>query len=204
MIGAAPIRLALAGVDTFVGSTLCARCPLGPLGCCATPPAFTWADVGRIVAHGGDDWLLDEIAAGRLRPNSRGLSVLRRAPSASEPPRCAYHGPRGCTIAPEQRSATCNDYLCSDALQEAALVDPEMAAVAGAVHQRLAALYARWDEAIAATVQTRWPDGPPWDAVFVADIGREHARLVAEHAEELEVACRGATVPPPAAWPSMV
>ena len=172
-----PLRLTLAGADTFVGSTLCARCPLGVTGCCAAPPAFTWADVGRIVGHGGRDWLGGEIEEGRLRPGPRGLVVERR-PGADGPAlRCVYHGPMGCTIPPERRSATCNDYVCEDALAEGAASDPGAASAARNAHERLAALYARWDEELGARVRARWPAGAPWDGRFLDMLGREQAAL---------------------------
>src|SRR5271166_772372 len=111
------IRLELAGAHTHLHATLCATCPMGPAGCCATPPGVEWSDAGRIVARGGLDFLLDEIGHGRLRPGPRGLFILRvdgRDPEG--PKRCAYHGPRGCTIPPDRRAATCNYYVCDDAL----------------------------------------------------------------------------------------
>ena len=43
------IRLELAGAHTHLHADLCACCPLGEAGCCATPPGVTWSDAGRIV-----------------------------------------------------------------------------------------------------------------------------------------------------------
>ena len=52
------IRLDLVGPHTHLYSTLCGRCPQGPAGCCASPPAVAWADIGRITALGGLDFTL--------------------------------------------------------------------------------------------------------------------------------------------------
>src|SRR5262245_25470840 len=46
------IRLEVLGAHTHLHSTLCRRCPQGPAGCCAAPPAVAWADIGRISALG--------------------------------------------------------------------------------------------------------------------------------------------------------
>src|SRR5690348_14046250 len=115
------IRLELLGVHTRISSTLCAHCPLGPTGCCQTPPGLAWAELGRIVSLHGRDWILEQLAEGRLRPGKRGL-VLRRVEPADGggdrlPARCVYHGREGCTIPPDRRAATCNYYVCDDALE---------------------------------------------------------------------------------------
>jgi hypothetical protein len=101
--------------------------------------------------------------------------VLRR-PGADDPAlRCVYHGPAGCTIAPERRSTTCNDYVCEDALAEG----PEVAAAARLAHERLTALHVRWDAELA-------PSGEaPWDDAFLDHLGNEHARLERRCATEL-------------------
>jgi len=172
-------RLELSGADTRLGSTLCARCPQGAAGCCASPPAVAWADLGRIVAHGGAGWLLEEIASGRLRAGGRGLLIRRVAPATGEGARCAYHGPAGCTIAPGRRSATCNYYLCDDGFEEAGegRGDPD-AARGREAHEALTALYGRWDIELGERVRGRWPEGPPWDAAFLTWLGEEHRRQV--------------------------
>ena len=116
------IRLTLSGAHTRLESTLCGACPQGTVGCCVSPPALGWADVGRIVSSGGRDWILAEIAAGNLSPGPSGLEVRRerRRESATTPRRlkCVYHGPAGCTIAAEHRPSTCNYFLCADAFAE--------------------------------------------------------------------------------------
>ena len=161
------IRLEIAGGDSLLLSSLCARCPQGPAGCCASPPALAWADIGRVVLHRGLEWLLDEIRAGRLRPGPRGLSILR--PGA--PAKCTYHGPTGCTIPPDRRSATCNYYLCDDALADGG--EPHAAHVAV---EALTGLYGKWDVEIGERVRGLWPEGPAWDAAFLAWLGEEHRR----------------------------
>jgi hypothetical protein len=142
---------------------------MGPAGCCATPPGIEWSDAGRIVSRGGRDFLLSEIAAGRLRPGPRGLFILRVEPAdRSQPRRCAYHGPRGCTIPPDRRAATCNYYVCEDALREG----PD-AGEPRRVMERLVAFYAGLDRTIAARVAERWPGGAPWDEEFLDWLGSE-------------------------------
>ncbi|MCC6554678.1 MAG: hypothetical protein IT372_17025 [Polyangiaceae bacterium] len=161
------VRLELAGADSRILSPLCARCPQGPAGCCASPPAFAWADIGRVVLHGGLEWLLGEIRAGRLRPGARGLSILR----PGEPARCAYHEAAGCTIPPERRSATCNYYLCGDALEAGGEPQAARAAV-----ETLTGLYGRWDVEIGERVRGLWPEGPAWDQAFLEWLGEEQRR----------------------------
>ncbi len=65
------IRLELAGMHTRLHSTLCGPCSQGPTGCCASPPGVEWSDIGRIVSLGGAGWLLEQMAAGNLRPGRR-------------------------------------------------------------------------------------------------------------------------------------
>lgn len=176
------IRLALAGAHTHLTSPLCARCPQGSTGCCAAPPVVAWADLGRIVSLGGRDWLLAEIAAGRLRPCPRGLAIDRvenpDAAATGWPRRCVYHGAKGCTIAPERRSATCNYYVCDDAFEHAERRgDPS---VARRVHDRLTELYARWDLELAAQVGE-----PSWDAAFLDALGAAFERLARDAGRDL-------------------
>jgi hypothetical protein len=172
------IRLELAGPHTHIHATLCSACPMGPAGCCATPPGIEWSDAGRIVARDGGAFLLAELAAGRLRPGARGLLIQRvDAPDAAPgPKRCTYHGPSGCTIAPDRRAATCNYYVCDDALADAG-ADHSEAARARRALDTLVALYQGWDRELSERVAARWPAGAPWDAAFVAWLGAEYTRL---------------------------
>lgn len=177
------IRLELAGASTHLHAELCARCPMGVTGCCATPPGIEWSDLGRIVARGGSSFLLEEIAAGRLRKGPRGLFITRVDPPSGEgPKRCVYHGPRGCTIAPEKRAATCNYYVCEDALASGEPAESERAR--GAL-DTLVSLHSRWDRAIAEEIAARWPEGPPWDEAFLAWLGAEYERSVRASRREL-------------------
>lgn len=177
------IRAELAGVNTRLHSTLCAECPHGPTGCCASPPGVDWSDIGRIVTLGGRDWLLAEMAAGNLRPGARGL-LLRRVENQEAnagvwPTKCVYHGARGCTIPPDRRAATCNYYICDEAFAVGGENQDEPNAVFGReAHATLMALYGRWDLAIMEQVEERWPSGPPWDAGFLDGIGEAFRQLV--------------------------
>jgi len=162
------IRLEVLGQHTHLHSTLCGRCPQGPAGCCASPPGIAWADIGRITSLGGADWLLEEMRAGNLRPSPRGLAIRRSEAEASGasgawPRKCAYHGPTGCTVPSDRRSATCNYYLCDDAFEAGGegRGDPT-AARARRAHEALTDLYGRWDLELAARISARFPEGPPW------------------------------------------
>lgn len=169
-----PIRLVLAGLDTFLGSGLCAACPQGEAGCCAAPPGVTWSDAARIVLRGGRDFLLAEIAAGRLRPGPRGLAHLRvEAPSgATDARRCVYHGPSGCTIPEDRRAATCNHYLCDDGFEAGGEASGDRAARrARRALDRVVAAYAEHDRALAEEVVASYAEGPPWDAAFLDALG---------------------------------
>jgi hypothetical protein len=184
------IRLELLGAHTRLSSALCGQCPQGPTGCCASPPGVEWADIGRIVSLGGRDWLLAQFATGDLRPGPRGL-LIRRAQAQQDdagrwPLRCAYHGPRGCTIVAEQRSATCNYYLCDDAFahEGEGRGDPD-AARGRRAHDALMSLYGRWDRALAEDIRARFPEGPAWDAAFFDWLGQEAQRLIRASRKEL-------------------
>lgn len=184
------IRVERSRADTRLHSTLCAQCPHGPTGCCASPPGVDWSDIGRIVSHGGAGWLLCEIAAGNLRPGPRGLLLKRVAnPEANAgvwPTKCVYHGPRGCTIPPERRAATCNYYICDDAFLVGGENQGDAEAVAGReVHATLMALYGRWDLELMEAVQATWPGGPPWDEPFVEWVAEAWQRLVRRDRREL-------------------
>ena len=146
-----PVHLVLLGPHTRVVADLCASCPLGPLGCCSTPPDLSWADIARIAALGGVDWLLAEIAAGRLSRGPRGLLVERVLTSPGEGPsgdKCVYHGEQGCSIPPERRSAACNYYVCADVLAAAGPDEPAVEAAQAA----WTAQYQTWDEILSAEV----------------------------------------------------
>ena len=193
MLGAAAcmIHLALAGPHSHLRSSLCARCPEGPTGCCAGPPAVAWSDLGRIVSLGGAAWLLAQIAAGDMRPVPRGLA-MRRVENHGEnravwSMKCVYHGEAGCTIAPELRSATCNYYLCDAAFEDAGEGGPDPAvARARRAHDALTMLYGRWDLALSERVGERFPDGPVWDAAFLDWLAAEWRTLVAASRRELD------------------
>lgn len=176
------IRLELAGANTHLHSTLCSACPQGPTGCCASPPGVEWSDIGRIVSLGGAGWLLEQVAAGNLRPGKRGLLILRVEPTDGDgralPKRCVFHGPRGCTIPPGRRAATCNYYLCDDAFAHGGEGRGDREARAGReAYDALVDLYGAWDRELADRVHARWPGGPPWDEEFLRWLGGEYDRL---------------------------
>jgi hypothetical protein len=174
------VRLELLGEHTRLASALCERCPIGPTGCCASPPGVEWSDLGRIVSLGGRSFLLEQIEAGALRVGARGLLYTRVPPKEGEGPlRCVYHGPRGCTIDPARRAATCNYYLCDDGFARGGEAEGDAAAIAGRrALDSLVALYGQWDQALAKLVRARWPGGPPWDAAFLDWLGSEYQSLV--------------------------
>lgn len=174
------IRLTLAGPDTLSLSTLCARCPAGPAGCCATPPGVEWSDIGRIVARGGASFLLDQIAASALRPGPRGLFIRRVAGPLGEPHRCAFFGPAGCTLPPDRRAATCNYYVCDDAIAEAGEAQGDRdARRARRARDQWMTRFGAWDRALADRVADRYPAGPPWDHAFLAWLGDAFRTLAA-------------------------
>lgn len=162
------------GAHTLILSTLCARCSLGETGCCASPPAIEWSDLGRIVARGGRAFVLDRIADGSLRPGPRGLFITRVAPREGASLRCVFHGPEGCTLPPARRAATCDYYVCDDAIAEAgeARGDP-IARRARRTLDRLVESFGRFDRALADRVRARFPEGPPWDAAFLDWVAAE-------------------------------
>lgn len=184
------IRLEMAGAQTRLHSTLCAQCPHGATGCCASPPGVDWSDIGRIVALGGGEWLLEAMERGDLRPGPRGL-LLRRVASQEAnagvwPTKCVFHGPQGCTIPPERRAATCNYYICEDAFAVGGEAEGDAAAVgAREALATLTALYGRWDLELMAKVAGRWPGGPPWDAAFLDWLGNHFRHLALKAADEL-------------------
>ncbi len=141
-----PVRLVLLGPHTRVVAELCASCPLGPLGCCSTPPDLSWADIARIASLGGVDWLIDEMGAGRLLRGPRGLLVERVA--AAQGTKCVYHGEQGCSVSPDRRSAACNYYVCQDALASAEDEDAGVEAASAAWTTQ----YQIWDEILSSEI----------------------------------------------------
>lgn len=166
------------GPHALVLSTLCARCPMGEAGCCATPPALEWSDLGRIAALGGISFVLQRIADGSLKKGPRGLFITRVAPREGTGARCIFHGPAGCTIPHDRRSATCNYYVCEDAIAQAGEATGDRTAVrARKMRDRLTDRFAAWDRALAERVAARWAEGPPWDEAFLTWLAEE-ARAV--------------------------
>lgn len=179
------MRLDLDGPDTVLGSALCAQCPYSPAGCCVAPPRYDWSDLGRVVAHGHQDWLLARIADGSLVPIEHGLAVTRlkkRVLPVREAPRlakCVFHdGAVGCTIDERQRPATCNFYLCDSALEEGARTSgAEAERVARSTHDELVRRFTAWDAELAARIRTEWPAEQRYTAPFFAWLGLEVTRL---------------------------
>lgn len=167
------IRLVVAHEHTTILSSLCAACPYSPAGCCTSPPRIDLSDIARIVRLGGRDWLIAELAAGRLVRHERWLTILRRKAVPREGgPRiatCAYHGPTGCTIAPDRRAATCNYYVCEEALSEGGAEGSR----ARAVHAALVEDFTRWDAELQRRVDEAFPAGPAFeDAAFLDWLAR--------------------------------
>ena len=180
------LRLQLARVDSLFLSPLCRRCPQGRAGCCAAPPAVAWTDIGRIVRHGGRDFLLAEMREGRLSPSPRGLAIRRVPASADFPVRCTYLGPgdRGCILEPERRSATCNYYLCEDAFVLAENEgDSNMRSIRQA-HDRIAELLGVCDLELSASVDERFPNGPRWDEAFLDWLANEFDAVMRRYGKE--------------------
>ncbi len=165
------IRVVASGPHTRLESELCGQCPQGVTGCCAAPPVIAWADLGRIVNLGGAPWLLEELAHERLYPCPRGLAIHRvenpDAATTGRERKCVYHGERGCTVPHDRRSATCNYYVCDDALGGAS----------PALRDKLTADFAEWDLVLAARVRARPLE---WTLEFLEWLGRESAALVIE------------------------
>lgn len=167
------IRIHRHGPHTHLEADLCARCPQGSTGCCAAPPVVAWADLARIVLLGGRDWLLAELAAGNLYPCPRGLALTRvenpDVVATGRAKKCVYHGPMGCTVPANRRSATCNYYVCDEAWTEAMSSSPESRDLRAArtTQERLTASYAEWDLVLGARVRARFPAGPTWDTAFL-------------------------------------
>ncbi|HSY23583.1 MAG TPA: hypothetical protein VK841_15760 [Polyangiaceae bacterium] len=187
------IHVSVAGASSRIASSLCAACPHAPAGCCSGPPPFRWADIGRVVALGGRDWLLGEIAAGRIDPSGGGLAIARRRglarPGGPRVAKCVYHGPAGCGIRSETRPAACNYYVCDEALgapRECGLgPSTERAhgaqgpAAARALHAGLAQRLTAFNAILADRVAADWPTGFSFDAAFLDWLGAEFAALEA-------------------------
>lgn len=154
------------GRDTTLVTTLCTACPHGASGCCVVPPRLALADIARIVSHGGRDWLLGEISAGRVVLHAAWMIVTRTGA-------CVYLGNRGCTIAHEKRPATCNFYVCESALDAGG----ESAAAARAARDQQERDYARWDSELATRAHARTPDGLTFDAATLDFLASELARM---------------------------
>ena len=187
------IHVSVAGASSRIASSLCAACPHAPAGCCSGPPPFRWADIGRVVALGGRDWLLGEIAAGRIDPSGGGLTIARRRglarPGGPRVAKCVYHGPAGCRIRGETRPATCNYYVCDEALgapRECGLgasteraQGAEGLAAARALHAGLAQRLTAFNAILADRVAVGWLTGFAFDAAFLDWLGAEFAALEA-------------------------
>src|SRR5580692_7296534 len=179
-----PVHVTLAGASSRIASSLCAACPHAPAGCCSGPPPFRWADVGRVVALGGRDWLLGEITAGRIDPSGEGLRIVRRRGLARHGgPRvakCVYHGPSGCRIRGETRPAACNYYVCGEALgppEERPHGDDS--AAARALHAELTRRLNAFNTILAGRIAADWTVGFSFDAAFLDWLGAEFAALEA-------------------------
>jgi hypothetical protein len=169
------LRLQLAGADTLLVSSLCSACPHSAAGCCAAPPRVALSDIARIVAHGGRDWLLAEIGAARLVPAPGNLWLVlprttRTMPGSDVPlAACNYLGATGCTIPHDRRSATCNYYVCEDALVQGGAAEAE----GRRVLEDLVASFTRRDAELAAAVAVAWPGGHAFDASFLDWLGAQ-------------------------------
>ncbi|MDC3952382.1 hypothetical protein [Polyangium jinanense] len=176
------IRLEVLGAHTQLLSTLCAKCPQGPAGCCKAPPEMDWSDVGRVIAGGGRDFVLARIAKKELIPTKRGLELRRvkrrEAPTHPMERKCVFHGPGGCTIDAAMRPATCNYFLCEDTFIEGGERKGERSAVlARQAHGALRAVFERWDAEFSERIAARWPEGPAWDAAFLDWLGEVFVEL---------------------------
>lgn len=172
-----PVRLVLLGPHTRLVADLCAACPQGATGCCSAPPDLSWADLGRVVALGGLDWVLAELGEGRLLAGPRGLVVRRVASDepASGATKCVYHGELGCTLTPDLRSAACNYYLCKDALATSG-DDGFGVEAAGAAWTTQ---YAAWNEELSIDLLRGWEasvaDGG--ERALLVELGRRFSAL---------------------------
>lgn len=131
--------------------------------------------MARVVALGGRDFVLAEIARRNLVPAAHGLHIRRvrrrEGPALPREHKCTYHGPAGCTLAPERRPATCNYFLCDDALTAGGPAGAAAEARARDVHAALRAAYEALDRDLAERIARAWPDGAPWDVPFLDWLG---------------------------------
>jgi hypothetical protein len=177
------IRLLLAREHTTILSSLCASCPYSPAGCCTSPPRVDLSDIARIVRLGGRDWLVEELAAERLVRHERWLTIQRRktVPRADGPrvAACVYLGPKGCTLSPDRRAATCNYYVCEEALSQGGAEG----ARAREVHAGLVQDFTGWDAELQRRVDETFPEGPVFeDPAFLDWLGETFGEMLAEDA----------------------
>jgi hypothetical protein len=173
------VRLVLLGPHTRVVASLCAACPQGATGCCTSPPDLSWADIGRIAALGGADWLLAELAAGRLERRPTGM-VVRRVPISEEragEQKCVYHAAQGCTLSPDRRSAACNYYVCKEALAE--VEEDDTAVPIEAASAAWTAQYQAWNEILFAEIRSWGAEAgdPAGDARLIDRLGQRFCEL---------------------------
>lgn len=175
----ATMRLRVLGAHSLILTELCAACPFAEAGCCRAPPRIDWSDIGRIVSLGGRDWLLGEVAAGRLKRIARGLIYTRRKvrlrADGARDYACVYLAPGGCTLAPDKRAATCNYYACEESFARGGAEGE----AGRALHAALVEAYTRWDEQLDAAVRALHPEGPSYDATFFDWLGARFDELVA-------------------------
>jgi hypothetical protein len=187
-------QLSERGPDTHIASSLCARCPHAAAGCCVAPPRMAWADVARVVGHGGSAWLLEQVTNKNLVPFAQGFTLRRvrrrNLPTIDSPrvAKCTFHdGQTGCTIAATHRPATCNYYVCESVLARATEEGHAAEVVrARVVHDALVQKFVGWDAHLEAFVHTAYPrlgtpDGPALDQGFLEDLAREFAAITAAH-----------------------
>lgn len=181
----ARLTLTILGADSVFGAQTCAHCWYSPAGCCVTPPRYDWSDLGRVVSHGGRDWLLARIGDGSLVPVEHGFAVRRRhEPLDPEHPahgiiKCTFHtSSAGCSIEETRRPATCNFYMCTQSLDAAAEAgDSRDAERALRVHDRLVDRLAAWDAVLHARVVQEWPADRRQTAAFFTWLGKAFSAL---------------------------
>lgn len=161
-----PLRVLNSGADTIILTSLCSRCPHGPKGCCVVPPRLALADIARIVHHDGRAWLQGEVAAGRIV--AKGSFMILTRPAGA----CVYLGDEGCTITHEKRPATCNFYVCEQAVDGG----DDTADAARQTRDRLERELAQRDADLLALLSQRAPNGIAFDEETLVFLGTEHAR----------------------------
>ncbi len=192
------VRLVVLGAHTELLTPLCARCPHSPAGCCISPPPVDWSDLGRIVSLGGRDWLLGELAAGRLVPTDFGARTKkargRTGPDGPRVAKCVHHGPTGCTVPPSRRAATCNYYVCESAFDEGTRAelasDRATTERARRAHAALQSHYEALDAELGRRIRSQWPEPPAFDAPFLEALGAWFDELSADFALPIE-GCAG-------------